>query len=83
MRKGSFAVWRDVQGPLRKNGTSLILVCGAARICQVGAADYFSFLSGPMLLLFLCDSLNQFVPVSTSLFWLQPYSPVLFHQPAA
>lgn len=34
-----------------------------------------------MLLLFLCDSLSQFVPISTSLFWLEPHSPVLFHQP--
>ena len=49
-------MWRDVQGLLRKNGTSLILVCGAVRICGVGAADYRSFLSGPMLLLFLCES---------------------------
>lgn len=49
-------MWRDVQGLLRKNGTSLILVCGAVRIRGVGAADYLSFLSGPMLLLFLCES---------------------------
>lgn len=56
IEKGSFAVEGMSEALLRKNAGHTNPYCGAVRIRGLGAADYLSFLSGPMLLLFLCES---------------------------
>lgn len=83
MKRSSFAVRRNVQGPLKKDGTMLILYLGSSKAMWGWDNWSLSLFGGSILLLFQCDSLSPFVPISTSLFWLEPHSPVLFHQPTA
>lgn len=82
-RRKSFAVWRDVRGPLRKGGTSLTLRWEDSKAMWGWDSCSLFLFHVSMLLLFLCDSLSQFVLIFIPLFWLQPHSPVLFHQPTA
>lgn len=83
MEKELFCCLKNLQGPLKEDGTTLILYLGASQ-AMWGWDNWSLSLFGVFtLLLFLCDSLSQFVSISTSHFWLEPHSPVLFHQPTA
>lgn len=83
MEKELFCCLKNLQGPLKEDGTTLILYLGANQAMWGWDNWSLSLFGVSTLLLFLCDSLSQFVPISTSLFWLEPHSPVLFHQPTA
>lgn len=83
MEKEPFCCLEGCPAPSEERWDTTNLVPGGqVRLCEVQQLVTVPLFQVSMLLLFLFDSLSQFVLIATSLFWLQPHSPVLFHQPA-
>lgn len=83
MEKKQFCHLKECPGPSEERCNTNPVSGGPVGL-YVGLGHWsLSLFGASMLLLFLCDSLSQFVPSSMSLFWLEAHSPALFHQPTA